>query len=137
TAVAERPIIMSADSVRAVLAGTKTQTRRGVKAQPSVEPEGRMHWHGNGGPKQHDRLTGPSGTMLAKCPFGRPGHRLWVRETWRMSLLEHVPAGRPATPGGTWGVPAYPHWNPCVVYRADGEIPQPPDGIEVARWSPP
>jgi len=48
----ERPIIFSGPMVRAILAGEKTQTRRIVKPQ------------------------------AVKCPYGKPGDRLWVRESF-------------------------------------------------------
>ena len=61
--------------VRAILAGTKTQTRRAVKPQPqSVDEMTRTTVPYNG-----------SGEFLAaslRCPYGKPGDRLWVRETW-------------------------------------------------------
>lgn len=74
----ERPILFSAPMVRALLAGTKTQTRRVVKPQPFAQPED----DGSGGWEVYagDEL---SGTM--RCPFGAPGDRLWVRETWKVS----------------------------------------------------
>jgi hypothetical protein len=62
----ERPIIMSAESVRAILDGHKSQTRRVIPARlqlcksPEDEPEDFIRW----------------------CPYGQPGDRLWVRETW-------------------------------------------------------
>lgn len=74
----EKPIIFSDESVRAILAGRKTQTRRVVRPQPIVEPDGRMHWKGIGWTYHYERLT--HGTMLSKCPYGVPGDRLWVRE---------------------------------------------------------
>lgn len=74
--VRERPLIMSGPMVRAILDGTKTQTRRVVKGEP-----GRVHWnpimlHGYAGwTDEHGRPT--------PCPYGRPGDRLWVREQLR------------------------------------------------------
>jgi hypothetical protein len=82
----ERPILFSAPMVRAILAGTKTQTRRVVKPQPDNDPakhhpiepytNGRGNWnwvlaatgHGTGDP--------------FPCPYGQPGDQLWVREAW-------------------------------------------------------
>ncbi len=61
----ERPILFSAPMVRALLDGSKTQTRRIVKPQPEDS------WvdDGHGNPTQ--------------CPYGDPVDRLWVRETWQ------------------------------------------------------
>lgn len=65
----ERPILFSGPMVRAILAGTKTQTRRMVR--PGVLADG---W--------------PDVPPLAiayaaeRCPYGVPGDRLWVRETF-------------------------------------------------------
>ena len=62
--------------VRAILAGTKTQTRRTVKLSPDfadatefTECEGL--WFGDG-----ECANG------IKCPYGEVGDRLWCRETW-------------------------------------------------------
>jgi len=54
----EHPIIFSRPMVRAIKSGRKTQTRR-------VAPPAR---HGN----------------TLQCPYGVPGDRLWVRETFRI-----------------------------------------------------
>lgn len=60
----ERPILFNGAMVHALLAGKKTQTRRIVKIQP---PAGvRVGYV-------------PSETV---SPYGRPGDRLWVRETF-------------------------------------------------------
>lgn len=75
----ERSIIFTGESVRAILEGRKTQTRRVVKNtlngyfQPMTD--GTWEWSPDGG-FDHD---------IAKvvCPFGIPGDRLWVRETWK------------------------------------------------------
>lgn len=63
----ERPILFSGEMVRAILAGTKTQTRREFKAR-------------NGGvwPRLNDRPGMQQ--ILRNCPYGQPGDRLWVRE---------------------------------------------------------
>lgn len=66
----ERPILFSAPMVRALLAGTKTQTRRVVKGvQPWGSRNGRPEW----------AIVGTE----PRCPYGQPGDRLWVRETWQ------------------------------------------------------
>lgn len=78
----ERPILFSAPMVRAILAGQKTQTRRVVK------PEGADHLVRLIG--ADDKPTGDWGwcpnpaviTKHMRCPYGMPGDRLWVRETF-------------------------------------------------------
>ncbi len=69
----ERPILFSAPMVRALLAGTKTQTRRVVKAFDAFDSSGDLLWHS------------------LPCPYGEPGHRLWVRETWRHLMSGSLP----------------------------------------------
>lgn len=76
----ERPILFSSPMVRAILAGTKTQTRRVVKPQPE-HPQFA---------KRHTLTTDDEGIYLymcsstlysaIRCPYGKPGDRLWVRE---------------------------------------------------------
>jgi len=84
----ERPILFSAPMVRAILAGTKTQTRRVVKPQPKGfwdEPNNCLA----GGVLQciiHDPKAGNVGQVrdhYIRCPYGQPGDRIWVREKWR------------------------------------------------------
>jgi hypothetical protein len=97
----DRPIIFTADSVRAIIDGRKTQTRRVVRAGP-------MEWSG------HNAMDDPhmKRLLLARCPYGKPGDRLWVREAW-------FPAFRRA-----------PESSGCV-YRADD------DGLHLnPGWSP-
>lgn len=59
----EIPILFNGEMVRAILDGRKTQTRRVVKQRGDC-----------------------SGSM-EQCPYGQPGDRLWVRETWACSHL--------------------------------------------------
>lgn len=82
----ERPIIMSADSVQSILDGHKTQTRRVIKPQPRrTTAKGvfaDMEWW----TWQSDILQSPlalADNLVVHCPYGQPGDRLWVRETWQ------------------------------------------------------
>jgi hypothetical protein len=88
----ERPILFSAPMVRALLNGTKTQTRRMVKPQPDyVNSLGIPFWPDGKGPVDY-RL----------CPYGQAGDRLWVRETWAPDA--DIPNGTiyRADPGGDY-----------------------------------
>jgi hypothetical protein len=114
--VKARPILFNGPMVSAVLAGDKAQTRRtnGLEYFSRVEndPDG---WgcarvaDGNAymvyKQSPHERAV--------KCPYGQPGDRLWVRETW-----QH--ANHPFGP--------YQDHTP-VFYRADYlDDPHGPDG---------
>lgn len=84
--MAERPMLMSAPMVRALLAGTKTQTRRVVKP-PRSRPAFVLLDHGNGWwPYQSDdgesELCDDGMEHPYTCPYGKPGDRLWVREAF-------------------------------------------------------
>lgn len=90
----ERPILFSGPMVRALLAGTKTQTRRLVKPQPvAVNPrecrlpalhrDGDCVWPDkDGGTTISCKPHGPDGWAAENSPYGQPGDRLWVRESW-------------------------------------------------------
>lgn len=118
----ERPILFSAPMVRAILEGRKTQTRRVVKPQPhSAHYPQHAEARGAGWVwmAHDDRPTYTFATGDFRCPYGQPGERLWVRETWAKadsSLIDET------------------------FYRADGEV----DGRQRAfsyvkrepRWRP-
>ncbi len=91
----ERPILFSGAMVRAILEGRKTVTRRVVK--PCRHPFGRMLT------AEEVAAEFNGGTCAVLCPYGQPGERLWVRETFNRS-----------NPGGAEGV---------YYYRADGQFP--------------
>jgi len=137
----ERPIIMSGESVRAILDGRKTQTRRVVWPQPEFAQVHKWNsvvvrdcesrgwvW------KQHDFGDGdaananPGHEMLQLCPYGAPGDRLWVKETFTEAHPCQIASGRYSIPGRA-GIPGnQTRLGGCevryrVVYRADGEIP--------------
>lgn len=76
----ERPILFSGAMVRAILDGRKTQTRRVVKNLDLItdwDPVDPAY-----GPYFEDQY-GDSQWTTSRCPYGQPGDRLWVRETWR------------------------------------------------------
>lgn len=75
----EHPILFSGPMVRAILSGQKTVTRRVVKG---IDPERlgetmtRAQWQ-----KVNRELPVAFGPTYF-CPYGQPGDRLWVRETF-------------------------------------------------------
>ncbi len=91
-----RPILFSAPMVRALLAGTKTQTRRLVKSPAKNMQAAGMEvikYRPPGDPWYKDcvwSMRGKNGVwgdythadFLALCPYGAPGDRLWVKETF-------------------------------------------------------
>ena len=77
----ERPIIFDAESVRGILAGTKTQTRRVAKLDGySVEErdDAGTLWPYYSGWAPGDE----PGSEWMRCPYGAPGDILWCKETW-------------------------------------------------------
>ncbi len=113
----ERPIIFSAPMVRTLLDGSKTQTRRVVKPQPSI-----VHAIYDDA-SISTNLIFRKGDQRIHCPYGQVGGKIWVRETHAQVLEVDIPAGRYAGPIGTAGSPARPDWKSRYVYRADGEMP--------------
>lgn len=111
-----RPILFSAPMVQALMEGRKTQTRRIIKPQPTIE-NNTFQWidlRGNnsfacfyGGISEVKQI--PSG-MNRRCPYGEAGDLLWVRESCsKVKVTDQA------------------EWK--VYYRADNEV----DGI---KWRP-
>jgi hypothetical protein len=71
--VKEHPILFSGEMVRAILEGRKTQTRRLVRLTDSATVVTI-----DGVPNRASLY----GFKPLRCPYGVPGDRLWVRETW-------------------------------------------------------
>ena len=102
----ERPILFSAPMVRAILSGQKTQTRRAAK--PVRHPDLGNTYDPGALVLEHE----PQHVIDRACPYGQPGDRLWVRETW-MDLsgtgVEPITGSRSRyayradTPAGSYG----------------------------------
>jgi len=140
----EHPILFSGPMVRAILDGHKIQTRRAMRPQIDLsqwplkpgalekEKEWRYmprvaDWHHIeenmwGLFNKEDKPSDVPYTGI-KCPFGKPGDRLWVRETHGIIQPTH------ATPGGK-------PYDQGPVYRADGdEAPTWDEGpFEFSGW---
>ncbi len=81
----ERPILFSGEMVRAILEGKKTQNRRVIKPQPTI------NWHYRTWCDSQTyawttchplNVKYQNQIQKVKCPYGQPGDILWVRETW-------------------------------------------------------
>jgi hypothetical protein len=114
----EYSIVESGPMVRAILEGRKTQTRRIVKPQPRqvklfpypmggvqlADESGDPHWaieHARKSRRWAWPVDEAPCVPAALCPYGAPGDRLWVRETW----------GESDSDGG-----------PVIVYKAGGHM---------------
>jgi hypothetical protein len=122
TLTKERPILFSGQMVRAILDGRKTQTRRivndrkcgGALMMGLDRSDCEWEEHDGASQRQHGmcfRWGGGNGTYI-HCPYGYPGDRLWVRETWADSQCDTSDGKK------------------IAIYRADGERP-----VRV-RWRP-
>lgn len=89
--VKERPIVFTGPMVRSILEGQKTVMRSPIKDQPptghkwrgwvvdstNTKIVGKASWGESDGPLLHQ-------SVYARCPYGKPGDRLWVRETFAL-----------------------------------------------------
>jgi len=100
--VKERPILFNGDMVRAYLGGLKGQTRRVIKKRVK---DGGQWW-------TSEPTSFATEAMIReayRCPYGKPGDRLWVRETFH----------------------CYNDWQ--YFYRADGDCNK---NLQVKAWTP-
>jgi hypothetical protein len=119
--VKQRPILFSAPMIRALLNGSKTQTRRIVKL-PHLNPLGL--WEattiGGKGIKTASGMESIEQTALwhtrtgdiLGCPYGYAGDQLWVRETF------------------------CPDWCDKPIYKADGGSAIDAGYSKEPRWKP-
>lgn len=128
----ERPILFSGEMVRAILAGRKTQTRRVVKLGKLRGADADAVIPLSGArllvPSDGVVMSVPSGGLsramqdtILHCPYGKPGDRLWVKETFRdrSAVGQDWRQGVPVEMEASW-----------IEYRADY-----PDGTG-GPWSP-
>jgi hypothetical protein len=123
----ETPILFSSEMVRAILEGRKTQTRRVIDFELN-------ELHSSGNPVQLlgdwplsnvgefrdgylnyqvQTQADDYSSGKVKCPYGQPGDRLWVKETW-------------------WAN----HSNDVFLYKADAPFPGPYSKTEAFKWRP-
>jgi len=123
----ERPILFSGPMIHALLEG-KSQTRRVIKP---TQPRADGLWPAGRNP-------------LEDCPYGQPGDRLWVRETWRTAAsLDHLSPAEVEAMARAQGCVHGPF--APVLYLADGasltaDIPEGGWGktrvsIHMPRWA--
>ncbi|MBS4088682.1 hypothetical protein [Pseudomonas rustica] len=123
----ERPILFSALMVRSILEGRKTVTRRAVKGLKTDNP---VITCADGSPIRSGACW-DIGKSIIHCPHGKPGERLWVRETWYCDHFE---------------VQKGPYLQPADMHdldqsREDGELVYAADGLapyeqEQPTWKP-
>lgn len=133
----ERPILFSAHEVRATLDGRQTQVRRIVKhpipsniksVVPYSNKQGNLVYGWSWGVSE--KLGAVTELVNMKCLYGKPGDRLWVRETWQGPLFYgEIPYD--------WNSDKYKNPEYCY-YRASGHSCDFTDADDnhVERWSP-
>jgi hypothetical protein len=117
--IKERSILFSAEMVRAILDGRKTQTRRVFKNAPDDLRSGRYPiW--------------PEHEGLPPSRYGQPGDRLWVRETYTWITLAENEFTGDGWPGRRIrkpdGIPV------LMLYRSDA-IAEDWDN-QISHWNP-
>ena len=148
----EKPIIFSAPMVRAILEGRKSMTRRIVKCREEIACLGtaadwnagkldeRMPDWETWGPKSGAQVfVGKHGNIFSlNCPYGVPGDRLWVRETfqdycpiWSGGWCGHGTREGIEKEHGVWYGAGAPHRGPLP---ADPPLKWKPS-IHMPRWA--
>lgn len=121
----DRPILFSAPMVRAILAGTKTQTRRAVKSTGMYAIDASIH----GEEVARRELA----ALATRCPYGQAGDQLWVREAFSGPHCMDASDGCKAVPPSKWG------YCSRIWYWADGnptegDWTRPRPSIHMPRW---
>ena len=141
----ERPILFNGEMVRAVLDHRKTQTRRVIKEIASgfkfkmmgQDLEGRDLFEFERWLEANQKMQ----NVELKCPYGDPGDRLWVRETFALECNNGFQDvyRKPDNPLG----PVMPCKDPedgeyflCPRYKASEPETILGDDEEGMRWKP-
>lgn len=115
TIIKEKPMLMTGAMVCSTLADRKTNTRRIMNPQP-VPDDG--YFLLGGGSYRLDQI------IREKCPYGRSGDRLWVRENFTVEQSNIF------TPSNIEG---------RLHYKADGGRPPAiplESGLRTGKWKP-
>lgn len=136
-----RPILFTGEMVRALLAGTKTQTRRIIKPQPPIGVKVQFAPIYCGPDMENDprpmlawRIPGWMDVKTRLCPYGQIGDQLWVRETWcRLTEIEPSPGSEECQ---TKTYYAATETEPVMLCDGDGFSATRKDGGERSPWKP-
>ena len=123
--------------VRALLAGTKTQTRRAVNLPADAKhvcywapPSGRSE-SGYADPGVNYWTPDPAGETdsnhLNPCPYGQPGDRLWVREAFMHEPADYcweASVSIPCRPASTVYRADYPEFKPGEGWKPSIHMPR-------------
>jgi hypothetical protein len=131
--VKERSIVMCDRTVRALIARTKTQTRRLVKAAVPADQTARWTFCMSSTSRADEgkfslSVLDPNGKRFTergrervlaelRCPYGKPGDRLYVRERWAVAARWDGTLPRDLPPNGL-----------TVLYGAGGSATRTPAG---------
>ncbi len=149
--VKERPVLFSGSMVKAILweEKPKWQTRRILRRQPSYH-----HWESIGGklrvrlldtsdglaarfwwdrPDGENRPFVSDEPMWVKCPFGKKGDHLWVRETFCLSPDGIIYRATEEEAGGSMP-DDFCIWKPSIfMFRKDSRITLEVTDVRVQR----
>lgn len=108
--MSERPIIFRAASVRAILRGRKTQTRRVIRRiSANAHDRATFVKAANGCAFFADAIPDDPVPLPVPAPF-KVEERLWVREPWR-PVRNSIAYEADGERGGPWRAPFYlPRW---------------------------
>ncbi|UZL43780.1 hypothetical protein JMW42_06790 [Klebsiella pneumoniae] len=85
----ERGMIFNSEMVRAILDGRKTQTRRIMAPQPADDIERGIFPNPEAIGWKSSLRHKHGSTTAHFCPYGKPGDRIWVRETFQGPLFDY------------------------------------------------
>lgn len=119
----ERPVLFNSEMVRWILDGRKTQTRRLKGLKDQTDDWRMISFYPKTDGTQYMYLGNGEDRMLT-CPYGKPGDRLWVRETW--CTEHHLDNEKPSD---LWNAAYIPIW-----YRATDNMNTP--SLIPGKWRP-